>query len=284
MKVLVIGGTGFIGLNIAEKLASRTGYTVTLADNLFRGKHDPIVESLITRENVSLVNADFTNPKSYELLEDDYDHVYMLASVVGVQYTIDIPDELIRINTCLILNTLEWLKSSKCKKVLFSSTSECYSGTVDEFSYKVPTDEKVPLCIPDIKNPRFSYAVTKMLGESGFLNYSKKHNFEATIIRFHNVYGPRMGFKHVVPQITHRFFLKERDFKIFGYNQTRAFNHISDAVAGTIAAMESANTNGEIIHLGDANAEISIKTLVDFVGELMNYDGDFELVSAQTGL
>ena len=250
MKVLVIGGTGFIGLNIAEKLASRTGYTVTLADNLFRGKHDPIVESLITRENVSLVNADFTNPKSYELLEDDYDHVYMLASVVGVQYTIDIPDELIRINTCLILNTLEWLKSSKCKKVLFSSTSECYSGTVDEFSYKVPTDEKVPLCIPDIKNPRFSYAVTKMLGESGFLNYSKKHNFEATIIRFHNVYGPRMGFKHVVPQITHRFFLKERDFKIFGYNQTRAFNHISDAVAGTIAAMGLLTQTVKLFTLG----------------------------------
>ena len=54
-----------------------------------------------------------------------------------------------------------------------STRSECYSGTIDRFNYKIPTPEDIPLCIDPIDHPRFTYAVTKMLGESGFLNYSK---------------------------------------------------------------------------------------------------------------
>ncbi len=283
MKVLVLGGAGFIGMNIVSELSSREGYDITIADNMFRGKKDAYLESLLEKENVRLVEGDFTAPDSYSKLDADYDHVYMLASVVGVKYTEEIPDELIKINTALIFNTLEWLKNSDCKKALFTSTSECYAGTIDVWGYDVPTPEDVPLCIGDIRNPRFTYAVTKMLGESGFYQYSKIHGFDATIVRYHNVYGPRMGFKHVIPQVTQRFLDGEENFKIFGHDQTRAFNFISDAVMGTIGAMESEKTNGEIIHIGDMRAEIKIEELVKYIGELVGYEGDFEYVSAPEG-
>lgn len=283
MKILVLGGAGFIGMNIVKKLAAKKNYQITIADNLFRGKKDQHLLKLLEKDNVSLIVGDFTVMQNFQKLEKDYDHIYMLASVVGVKYTEEMPDELIRINTSLIFNTLEWVKHTNCKKLLFTSTSECYAGTIDIFNYNVPTPENVPLCIGDIKNPRFSYAITKMLGESAFYHYSKMHDFEVVIVRYHNVYGPRMGFKHVIPQVTQRFLSGEKNFRIYGHDQTRSFNHISDAVSGTIGAMESVITNGEIIHIGDMRSEISIEKLVRYIGNLCHYDGDYEYVNAPDG-
>jgi UDP-glucose 4-epimerase len=281
-KVLIIGGAGFIGMRITKALASK-GYQITIADNFFRGRMDEDLKEIINKNDIRVVSDDFTKQESFRALDGDYDFVYMLASVVGVEYTQKIPNELIRINTLLIINTLEWLKHTECKKVLFTSTSECYAGTIEEFGYIVPTPETVPLTISDISHPRFTYAVTKMLGESGFLQYSKVYGFDCTIIRYHNVYGPRMGFKHVIPQVVQRFLKNENPFKIFGSDQTRAFNFIDDAVSGTIGAMESENTNGEIIHIGDMDAEITIEELVLYIGDLLKYTGTFVRDDAHSG-
>lgn len=282
-KVLIIGGAGFIGMNIAKELVKKDGYEITIGDNFFRGKMDSQLRKLVVDHNIKVVSSDFTEQASFNELEDDYDYVYMLASVVGVEYTQKMPNELIRINTALIYNTLEWIKTTNCKKLLFTSTSECYAGTIDAFDYAVPTAEEVPLCIDDITHPRFTYAVTKMLGESGFMQYSKVYDFECTIVRYHNVYGPRMGFKHVIPQVVQRFLKNEDPFKVYGFDQTRAFNYIDDAVSATIAAMESSETNGEIFHIGDMKSEITIEELVHFIGDLLNYKGTYERQGAHSG-
>lgn len=282
-KVLVIGGAGFIGMNIVKELAKKEGYKITIGDNFFRGKMDAQLSKLVEDYNIKVISADFTEASSFNKLEDDYDYVYMLASVVGVEYTQKMPNELIRINTALILNTLEWVKTTNCKKVLFTSTSECYAGTIEAFDYKVPTAEDVPLCIDDITHPRFTYAVTKMLGESGFMQYSKVYDFECTIVRYHNVYGPRMGFKHVIPQVVQRFLNNEDPFKVYGFDQTRAFNYIDDAVSGTIGAMESKDTNGEILHIGDMKSEITIEELIHYMGDYMDYKGTYERQGAHSG-
>lgn len=282
-KVLVLGGAGFIGMNIIRELGKRGDSVITIADNFFRGKMDEDLTALVNQFNIRVVSADFTEVTSFDQLEKDYDQVYMLASVVGVEYTTKIPNELIRINTQLIMNTLEWLKVSRCGKVLFTSTSECYAGTIEAFNYSVPTNEEVPLCIQDITHPRFTYAVTKMLGESGFMNYSKVFGFACTIVRYHNVYGPRMGFKHVIPQVVKRMLDNETPFKVYGYNQTRAFNFIDDAVKGTIAAMDAESANGEIIHIGDMDAEITIEQLIQYIAELVGYSGTLERQGVHDG-
>ena len=275
-KVLILGGAGFIGFNIAEKLSEDINCQLTIADNLSRGKKDDYMNKLLLKSNVNLVEGDFTKEDTFQLLESDYDYCYMLASVVGVNNTLKIPGEIIRINTALILNTLEWLKNGTSKNVVFTSTSENYAGTIDEFGYKVPTPEEVPLSIIDISHPRYTYAVTKILGESGFLNYAKSYGFKATIVRYHNVIGPRMGFKHVVPHLAERFLInKESPFKIYGHNQTRSFCHISDAVSGTIGAAESKISNGEIYHIG-SDEEITIEQLIKFAGNYFKYNGDYE--------
>lgn len=274
-KVLLLGGAGFIGFNITKWLAENRDYELTIADNFARGKQDDHFAELVQAHGINVIEGDFTDPKTYERLEKSYDQVYMLASVVGVDNANSIPHEIIRINTALIYNTLEWVRYAKIGKVLFTSTSECYAGTIEAFGYTTPTPEEVPLCIQDIGHPRFTYAVTKMLGESGFLNYARILGFETTIVRYHNVYGPRMGFKHVIPHLVVRFRKNENPFKVYGHDQTRAFCYISDAVEGTVLAMEKPGTNGEIYHIGTQD-EISIGELIRYTGELMGFSGLYE--------
>jgi UDP-glucose 4-epimerase len=275
-KVLIMGGAGFIGFNIARKLQKRKNYSITIADNLSRGQMDNHLSELLKNENVNFIEGDFTNEDAFQKFEENYDYLYMLAAVVGVNNTLKKPSEIIRINTKLTINTLEWLSKSTVKNVVFTSTSENYAGTIDRFGYSIPTPEDIPLSIVDIAHPRYTYAVTKILGESGFLNYAKSFGFKCTIVRYHNVIGPRMGFKHVIPHLVERFIVsKENPFLMYGFNQTRSFCYIDDAVNGTISAAESSQSDGKIYHIGSSE-EISIEQLIKETGKFFNYSGEYK--------
>jgi nucleoside-diphosphate-sugar epimerase len=272
-KILILGGAGFVGMNLARFLLQNRNVDLTLADYSFgRDSAEYFTDHDIKK--INFIEEDFTFSSAFSELEKDFDFVYMLASVVGVNNTLDHPDEVIRVNTSLIFNCLEWLKNTTVKRVLFSSTSETYSGTTELLNYPIPTDELVPLSVQDISDPRFTYAITKILGESAFLNYAKKYNFEATIVRYHNAFGPDMGFKHVIPHLVERFMNNESPFRMYGHDQTRAFSYISDTVEGSVLAMESENANGEIFHIGN-NQEISIENLIKTVGDMMEYSGEY---------
>lgn len=275
-NVLIIGGGGFIGSNITHYLMENRDYKVDVIDNFSRsadGK-SAMLENYVDSGRLKIFNADLTILENFGQLDRDYDYVFMLAAMVGVDKVNAIPHEVIRVNSMLVLNTLEWLKASKCGRVVFSSTSETYAGTIEAFGYEVPTSEKVPLTIEDVSHPRFTYAITKMLGEAGFINYARQGYFDAVVVRYHNVYGPMMGFRHVIPHLVERFQKNESPFLIYGHDQTRAFNYIDDAVVGTVLAVEK-GTNLGIYHIGDSD-EISIETLTRFVGKLLNYEGEYE--------
>lgn len=273
-KVLILGGAGFIGYNVTKCLAARGGYQLTIADNFMKKNRDEEFDTFVRNYNIKVIEDDFSYADAYNKLDNEYDQVYMMAALVGVDNANNMPHEVIRINTALTLYTLEWIRRSKIRKVVFASTSENYAGTVDAFGYAIPTPEEVPLTIKDISHPRFTYAVTKILGESGFLNYGKMLGFEVTIIRYHNVFGPRMGFNHVIPHLVIRFRNGENPYKIYGHDQTRDFCYITDAVEGTVLAMETPNTNGQIYHLG-TGVEITIEELTRATGELMDFKGEY---------
>src|SRR5436190_7900428 len=273
-KVLILGGAGFIGFNVAKFLAENKDYQITIADNFMKKNRDDKFDELVKKYNIKVIEDDFSQEEAYNKLDDNYDQVYMMAALVGVDNANTKPHEVIRINTALTLFTLEWIRRSKIGKVVFASTSENYAGTVDAFGYKIPTPEEVPLTIQNIAHPRFTYAVTKILGESGFLNYAKMLGFETTIIRYHNVFGPRMGFNHVIPHLVIRFRNGEDPFKVYGHDQTRDFCYITDAVEGTVLAMETPAANGQIYHLG-TQVEITIGELIHYTGELMHFKGAY---------
>ena len=282
-RVLLLGGAGFIGYHLGRYLVDQGDCEVTLVDNFFRGKRDRELDALLQSDAVDVVEGDLTDISTFERLGTDYNHVYVLAAVVGVGYTEDMPHEVWRINTAITLNTLEWLRDTEVGRVLLASTSETYAGTVETFGADVPTPEDVPLCIADITQPRFTYAVTKMLGESGIANYANAYDFEQITVRFHNVYGPRMGFKHVIPQVAQRFFESEDPFTVYGYDQTRAFCHVNDAVRGIVEAMESETAAGQTFHIGDDRDEITIETLIRYIGKVVGFDGTYEKGPSHSG-
>jgi UDP-glucose 4-epimerase len=278
-KVLVIGGAGFIGRNLVHHLLNQREYTVIAADINVGSNWVSFESAPDLASRFRGVKADFTDPASFELLDKDIQDVYMLAAVVGVNRTLKHPEDVIRTNTLLTLNTLNWLKSADVERLLFASSSENYAGTSDLFDINIPTNEQVPLCISDISHPRWTYAVSKIHGEAAFLHSAKSLGYDCTIVRYQNIIGPEMGFGHAIPHIVERFVAGEGNpFNIYGSEQTRSFCAVQDAVMGTVGALE-ASKSGEIYHIGN-KFEITIEELTRYIGELMGYTGSY--VSSET--
>tara|TARA_Y100001970_G_scaffold293827_1_gene443565 strand:+ start:2283 stop:3296 length:1014 start_codon:yes stop_codon:yes gene_type:complete len=277
-NILILGASGFIGRNIAKHLIKRGDCFVTLADQI----EDPTWKNLKKFSNFKTIVSDFSKIESFQLLDKNYDELYHLAAVVGVNRTLKNPEEVIRINTMLTMNTLDWISNNHIGKIVFASSSENYAGTSDLYNYKIPTDEKVPLCISDVKHPRWTYAISKIHGEAAFLHSSKVNNYKCGIVRYQNIIGPNMGFNHAIPHIVERFYFNDdKKIKIYGYDQTRAFCFIDDAVDGTIKVMES-DTDSEIFHIGN-DQEITIKDLTEFIGHLMGFTGNYENAETYPG-
>ncbi len=275
-SVLVLGGGGFIGRNIVEFLLKRGDCKVTAADIKEGSNWQRLLKENEGNSNFRFVQADFTDAKSFDRIPDEYDDIYMLAAIVGVNRTLQFPHEVIATNTALTMNTIQWLRSKKKSRVLFASSSENYAGTSDIFDVEIPTSEDVPLTISDITHPRWTYAISKIHGEAAFYHSSRDAGFECTIVRYQNIIGPDMGFGHAIPHIVERF-VKGADlpFKIYGHNQTRAFCYIDDAVNGTVRAMETENAKNQTYHIG-AQDEVSMEELTTFIGDLLGYSQDYE--------
>ena len=274
-EVLVLGGGGFIGRNIVDFLVNKGDCNVTAADIKVGSNWQDISNDENKRDRFNFVQADFTNISSFENLNQSFDEIYMLAAIVGVNRTLKFPQDVIRTNTLLTMNTLDWISRNPIKRLLFSSSSENYAATSDLFNTEIPTAENVPLCIGDVKHPRWTYATTKLHGESAFIHSADVYDYECTIIRYQNIIGPEMGFGHAIPHIVERFIKGEQSpFKIYGHDQTRAFCYIDDAVMGTVGAMESDKAAGEIYHIGNQE-EINMEALTTYIGELMNYTGNY---------
>jgi len=172
---------------------------------------------------------------------------------------------------------------SRCGKILLASTSETYAGTINKGYATVPTPETVPLMIDDIYNPRYTYAITKILGESAFINYARVHGFKTSIVRYHNIYGPRMGAEHVISEFILRILKRESPFKVYGVDPTRAFCYVSDAVRATIMVMESDKTNLEIFNIGNDQEEIKIVDLLQKLLEITDYSPSLEILESPPG-
>jgi nucleoside-diphosphate-sugar epimerase len=282
MKVLITGGAGFIGFHVAKYLAERE-YDITLCDNLFRGSVDYDLKMLIERENVKFVEIDLIKAENFKVLEKDYDYIYHLAAINGTKYFYEIPHEVLRVNILTLINLLDWLVNTDCKKMVWTSSSETYAGTMKISNLPIPTSEEVALTIEDVFNPRFSYAGSKILGELLCINYSRAFGFNVSIVRPHNIYGPRMGYEHVIPEFIKRIIRKEDPFKIYGGNQSRAFCYIDDFVRGIKLVEESSKTNGEIINIGNDKEEIIITDLAQKMFDLFNFHPELETLPAPKG-
>ena len=186
-------------------------------------------------------------------------------------------------NVLSTLHLLEWARDREVK-LLFSSTSETYAGTIRLMDGFIPTEEDVPLCIDDIRNVRWSYGASKILAECAFFAYARVAPIRFSIVRYHNIYGPRMGFEHVMPQFLDRILKRQLPLEVFGGDESRAFCYITDAVAATRLVMESSDADGEVVHIGNSKEEIAICDLATLMLEIFGTSVELAIKLAPSGI
>jgi nucleoside-diphosphate-sugar epimerase len=274
-QILITGGAGFVGYHLA-RYHVELGDKVILFDNLFKseGKKDPELEVLLDDPNVLMFQVDLKSPVTDVDVTGTIDIVYHLAAINGTRLFYEIPYEVCRDNLLLTLNLLNWLENHKVGSLLYSSSSEVYAGA-DKFDLlNIPTDEQAPVIFPQPTDVRFSYGTSKFMGEFLCIYYGKKFNVPASVIRYHNIYGPRMGFKHVIPEFALRLKKQENPFNIYGGSETRAFCYVDDAVKATHLVAAAPECEGEIVHIGNAT-ETTINDLARLMMDL--FGESFEL-------
>lgn len=266
--VLITGAAGFIGYHLAKKLSERNDTKLVLVDNYQRGRNDPAYEALLAKDNVDFYQVDLCVPGSLNVIKEHIDEVYHLAAVVGVKHCVNRPDFVLKTNVLSTYYLIEYMKEKGIKNIVFSSTCETYASGFELGIIPLPTPETTPLIISDINNPRWSYAGSKIVGEQMVL-FNSKGFYDYKIVRYHNIFGPRMGFVHIIPEIVKRVSVKESPFKLFGKNQTRSFCYVNDAVTQTILAMESCPSG--IYHIGNGKDEITIGEVINKIFQELNY-------------
>jgi UDP-glucose 4-epimerase/UDP-glucuronate decarboxylase len=277
--VLVTGGAGFLGFHLASALAS-AGDDVVIADNFVRGRLDAELASLAERSNVRLATADLTNPASYAALGDGYDEVYHLAAIVGVQPVLARPYEVLRVNAAATMHVVDWMARGGGARLLFCSTSEAYAWTQTFHPLPIPTPEDVPLAVSDVSNARATYAASKIFGEMLVTHGAAAAQIPFVIVRPHNVYGPRMGYDHVIPELYGRAASGQRPLVVYSATHRRAFCYVDDAVRAFVAAMRTRAAVGGTFNVGTDRAEVTIAELATRLLHVAGIDAELAPQSA----
>jgi nucleoside-diphosphate-sugar epimerase len=196
--------------------------------------------------------------------------VFHLAAVIGVKSVVERPHEVIRNNALSTLYLLDWLGEGGGEKVLFSSTSEAYAWTQQFHQLPIPTPEDVPLSLTELADPRSSYAGSKIFGELAVMHACSAVGTRFVVVRYHNIYGPRMGNEHVIPELFLRATAGQDPLTVYSANHRRAFCYVSDAVEATLSAMRLPAADGATINIGNDREEVVIKDLAKRILALAN--------------
>jgi nucleoside-diphosphate-sugar epimerase len=250
VKVLVTGGRGFIGARLVERLLA-VGADVRVFDDGSRGGAELPAE-------VDALEGDVRNPGAVRAACRGVDVVAHLAAIQGTRNFYEIPDTVLDVNLRGVLNVAQACAEEDVRRLVFSSSSEVY-GIPSEF----PTSESAPLIVPDVTNPRWSYGASKIAGEHVVIHTALRHGFEYVILRYHNVYGPAMGWDHVIPQFISRL-IRDEEFTVQGDgSQRRAFCYVDDAVPPTATALTADAPANGIFNVGNPAEEHSINDLIE---------------------
>lgn len=263
-KYLVTGGMGFIGSALVHRLV-KEGNQVRVLDNISRGDIRRLKD---IAKDIEVVEGDVRNPEVVRSACKDVDSVVHLAFINGTEFFYTKPELVLEVGIKGMINVIDACLEEGIKELILASSSEVY-----QTAPKIPTDETVPLSIPDPLNPRYSYGGGKIISELMTINYGRKYFDRAMIFRPHNVYGPDMGWEHVIPQFVLRMKKlckksknKRIKFPIQGTGkETRAFVFIDDFIDGLMLVLEKGKHLG-IYHIGTME-EISIERVAKEIGK-----------------
>ena len=261
---LVTGGTGFLGTALVRRLVDHAR-RVRVFDNNSRGHVDGLDD---IRGDIEFLEGDIRDAEAVARAVQGVDSVCHLAFVNGTKYFYSMPELVLDVGVKGIVNVVDGCLKHGVGELVVASSSEVYHEPAT-----VPTDETVPLCIPDPLNPRYSYAAGKLISEIVALNYGRTHFERVLVFRPHNVYGPAMGTEHVIPEFIARLKAAIKEgvadpvrFPIQGSGkQTRAFVYVEDFIDGLMLVLEKGEHLG-VYHIGSTE-EVTIESLARLVAE-----------------
>lgn len=266
-KILVTGGAGFIGYHLTKSLINKN-CKVRVVDinpvHFYKNKFEYIKKN----KNFSYSKIDLSSKIKSKL--NNLSHVFHLAATLGVKNINKNPYNSFRNNMSSLINLIDNLKrySPNCILIYFSS-SEVYAPLVAKKKVSIPTKEDIDLLINKDIIERDSYYLSKLIGEK----IVQLSGLKYIILRPHNIYGPNMGFKHVISELIKKMQPtknnKNRTCQIFSPNHTRSFCYIDDAIKQIKNISFNKNSHNKIINIGNSKEEIKIYKLAKLIKKIL---------------
>jgi dTDP-glucose 4,6-dehydratase/UDP-glucose 4-epimerase len=275
-RYLVTGGTGFIGSELVKRLVQEKHF-VRVLDNNSRGAITRLKDVI---KEIEFVDADIRDTEAVIRSAKKMDSILHLAYVNGTEFFYSQPELVLDIAIRGMLNIVDACRKQDVGELILASSSEVYQTPP-----MIPAPEDIPLVVPDVMNPRYSYGGGKLACELMAINFGRKYLDRALIFRPHNVYGKDMGFEHVIPQLAMRSgkLAKAQPkgtlaFEIQGDGtETRAFVHVDDFTAGLMIILEKGE-HLNIYNIGN-DEEVSIRTVIDHMFD--HFGRDYKLISGE---
>ena len=255
MKYVVVGGAGFIGSNIVDKLIEQN-HEVVIIDNLSTGK----MENVNPRASVEYIDICNENECSAMVeIMSGADALFLLAAKARVQPSIENPVEYETNNTIGTLNVLKCASDAGVRRVVYSASSSAYGNTE-----KLPSKESDPI------NPLSPYGAQKYYGEVMCKMFSEVYGLETVSLRYFNIYGERQNVGGAYAMVIGIFADQKLRGEIMTINgdgeQRRDFTYVGDVVNANILASKSEKVgNGEVINIGNGDNR-SINDIADMIG------------------
>jgi nucleoside-diphosphate-sugar epimerase len=282
-RFLVTGGTGFIGSALVRGLLANGAWVRSLDDDSRGASHRLDDLDAGAKARLELVRGDIRDPVAVAAAVAGVDSVLHLAYVNGTEYFYSKPELVLEVAVKGMMNVLDGCIAHGVRDLVLASSSEVYQTPPT-----VPTDERAPLIVPDVLNPRYSYGGGKIISELLAVNYGRKHFTRVAIFRPHNCYGPDMGNEHVIPQLTRR--LHELAVATPGPltlpiqgdgSEIRAFVYIDDLVDGVLRVITDGDHLG-IFHIG-TDVEVAIGELARSIGRVLGREVTLQPGPLQAG-
>jgi UDP-glucuronate decarboxylase len=255
MRILVTGGSGFIGSHLSEKLLS-LGHEVIVADNFFTGNKANI-SHLLDNHNFEIIRHDVTDPLSVEV-----DAIYHLACPASPMHYQRFPVQTIKTSVLGSINMLDLARRLEIP-ILLSSTSEVYGDPKISPQTESYWGNVNPIGI------RACYDEGKRAAETLFFDYHRQYGVKIKVARIFNTYGPKMS--QTDGRVVSNFIvqsLKQEDITIYGDgSQTRSFCYVDDLIDGLLRLMESNDQVQGPINLGNPT-ERTVKELAELITKL----------------
>jgi UDP-glucose 4-epimerase len=266
-RVLITGGLGFIGSNLAHRLVSM-GATVTLVDSMIPDYGGNLFNIDDIKDRVKVNIADVRDSHGMKYLVRDQDYLFNLAGQTSHWDSMQDPFTDLDINSRAQLSILEACRHNNPEiKIVFASTRQIYGRPLS-----LPVNEKHPL------NPVDVNGINKMAGEFYHRLYNDVYNIRSCALRLTNTYGPRMRVKDARQTflgIWIRMLVEGKQFEVWDGNQLRDFSYVDDAVDAFLLAGANEESTGCVFNLG-GDPVVTLNELADLLVKI-HRGGDYKV-------